>query len=158
LINIFHNKQWRNILIQTIIEFLTVILELLKINKFSDIIRFILQSILNFIIFGLMYVIMQSIVLNSFQKGFETIFHPQSIIWNGQKELELDSKSTILTNHFMENILDLSETSSRVRLGIIHNGTAGLNGIKFLHFDIISAIAKPGRNPGPLLTNESLTK
>jgi hypothetical protein len=69
---------------------------------------------------------------------------------------------TAVTDRLIEQLLTAllqrAETAARVRLGVIHNGVAGITGAGLLRVDITNGVAGPGRSLGPLSTNEPLSE
>jgi hypothetical protein len=74
-----------------------------------------------------------------------------------QAELQQYARGGKLIDQALINLLQHSAGAARIRLGVIHNGVSGLTGVNLLRYDIINAIAPPGRAPGALVINEPLT-
>lgn len=74
-----------------------------------------------------------------------------------QAELREYAKSSKLIDQLLTALLEHAAGSARVRLGIIHNGVTGLTGTSILRYDIINAVAPPGRAAGELVVNMPLS-
>jgi hypothetical protein len=74
-----------------------------------------------------------------------------------QAELHQYATSSRLIDQLLTALLEHAAGSARVRLGIIHNGITGLTGTNILRYDIINAVAPPGRAAGELIVNMPLS-
>ena len=73
-----------------------------------------------------------------------------------QAELHRFATTGRLIDQLLAALLQHAPGAARVRLGVIHNGVTGLTGITMLRYDIINAIAPPGRAAGELIVNQPL--
>ena len=74
-----------------------------------------------------------------------------------QAEVQQYARAGRLIDQALTNLLQHSAGAARIRLGVIHNGVSGLTGVSLLRYDIINAVALPGRTPGALTVNDPLT-
>ena len=73
-----------------------------------------------------------------------------------QAELHRFATTGKLIDQLLTALLQQAPGAARVRLGVIHNGVTGLTGITMLRYDIINAIAPPGRAAGEFVVNQPL--
>lgn len=73
-----------------------------------------------------------------------------------QAELKRAARRDILINDILTDILKQSPTAARVRLGVLHNGAVGLNGVSLFRYDITNSRAREGYAPGPITSNSPL--
>jgi hypothetical protein len=77
---------------------------------------------------------------------------------HSQEALQRGVQSDRIIASILTDILHESSDAARVRLALIHDGIATITGVDLLKFDVINSIAAPGRAPGDLLSNLSLTE
>ncbi len=73
-----------------------------------------------------------------------------------QAELRHFVDSNRVIGQLLDTILQRMPDAARVRLDVIHNGVVGLNGTGLLRYDVVHAVAAPGRAPDPLVQNQPM--
>jgi hypothetical protein len=71
--------------------------------------------------------------------------------------LEIGERRDAVTRRILYDILHKATGAARVRLALIHNGVATINGIDLLRYDMTESVATPGHNPGDAAVNEPLS-
>jgi hypothetical protein len=74
-----------------------------------------------------------------------------------QAELRQYATSSRMIDQMLATVISHAAGVARVRLAVIHNGVTGLTGISMLRYDVINAIAPPGRAAGELIANQPLS-
>jgi hypothetical protein len=74
-----------------------------------------------------------------------------------QAELHRYASSSRMIDQMLAAVIAHATGVARVRLAVIHNGVSGLTGISMLRYDVINAIAPPGRAAGDLIVNQPLS-
>ena len=73
-----------------------------------------------------------------------------------QDELRRVSESNELIHKIMDAMMRSAPGADRARFSVFHNGISGLTGIGLLRYDVIVAVAGPGRSEGDLEQNRPL--
>jgi hypothetical protein len=74
-----------------------------------------------------------------------------------QADLRRYATSSRMIDQMLATVVTHTAGVARVRLAVIHNGVSGLTGINMLRYDVINAVAPPGRAAGELVVNQPLS-
>jgi hypothetical protein len=74
-----------------------------------------------------------------------------------QAELHQYATSSRMIDQMLATVISHAAGVARVRLAVIHNGVSGLTGVSMLRYDVINAVAPPGRAAGDLIVNQPLS-
>lgn len=73
-----------------------------------------------------------------------------------QAQLRQEAHNLEVMRSYAQVFLDKNPGVSRVRVGVIHDGVVGIGDKHEFKYDIFLAVAKGGREPGPLVTNQPI--
>ncbi len=74
-----------------------------------------------------------------------------------QAQLHQYATSSQLIDQMLATVIAHAAGVARVRLAVIHNGVSGVTGISMLRYDVVNAVAPPGRAAGEMVINQPLS-
>lgn len=90
----------------------------------------------------------------SWSEGFDGLWDKPTL----QAELVDAAYRDQVIDETLKDIVLSSPGAARARIGIIHNGETGPNGMGMLHWDVTHVYASEGHAPGALLMNMALSE